>query len=251
MKLRYLVSLTIAGGLLLGACGGDDDDDDDGDSGSRAEATATTSGDATKASADGSPTVAAGKTAEPTKPSATTETADSIFDRIAAESITKTYQATYDVELDMQGQKQKGTAVVASKPPKLASQIKLTLPGSGDFVLTVIQDGTTTYFCSNFGLGGSCSKDNSLGSGGVYVKKAIDEARKGTDVKELPKQTIAGRTARCFETTPSTGASKSTFCLDEKDSIMLSFATGGVKMTATQVSNSVDDKLFELPYPVS
>ena len=50
---------------------------------------------------------------------------------------------------------------------------------------------------------------------------------------------------------PSTGASKSTFCLDEKDSIMLSFATGGVKMTATQVSNSVDDKLFELPYPVS
>ena len=85
----------------------------------------------------------------------------------------------------------------------------------------------------------------------VAVKKAIDEARKGTDVKELPKQTIAGRTARCFETAPSTGASKSTFCLDEKDSIMLSFATGGVKMTATQVSNSVDDKLFELPYPVS
>jgi hypothetical protein len=250
MKLRYLVALAAAGALVFGACGSGDDDDDDTGGNGGADATATTTGDATQTSSGGSATAAPGKTAEATKPAATAETADSLFDRLAADAITKTYQAKYDLEIDMNGVEQKGTATMASKPPKYASVMEFSL-GGAKFAFTIINDGTTPYFCSDFGAGGSCSKDEEFGGAqGVDVKKAIDEARKGKDVKEIDKRTIAGRSGRCFEATDPETNTKSTFCLDEKDSILLFFQVEGVKMTATEVKTSVDDKLFELPYPV-
>jgi hypothetical protein len=174
-----------------------------------------------------------------------------VFDRIAAESIQKTYQAKYDVEISSSGINQKGTAVFANKSPKFASTIKLNTAGV-EFAITIINDGKDTYFCNDIGAGGSCSKDSSLGqAAGVDVKKAVEEARKGNDVKELEKRTIAGRAARCFETKDPNTGSVSSFCLDEKDSITLFFNIGGVtKMTATEVTSNVDDKLFELPFPV-
>jgi len=243
-----MASLTVLA-LGLAACGGDDDDDS-GNGGNGSEPTAAS--DATKTGEQ--PTSSPGRTTEATRPPATSasEDSNSVFDRLAADSITKTYQAKYNVEFESSGQKQTGTATIASKPPKLASIINLTVAGAGEFAISVIDDGTTSYTCSNFGAGGRCSKDDSsLGTGGVDVKKAIDEARKGNDVKELPKQTIAGRNARCFEAKDAATSTTSSFCLDEKDSIMLSFQTSGVKMTATEVKTSVDEKLFELPFPVS
>lgn len=252
MKLRYLVSFAAAAALLLGACGGDDDDDDtttntDNAGESTAASDATKTGDQSGDSATKAPEPT--KAGEPTK-AATSETADSVFDRLASQAAMATYQAKYDVAISFSGQAQKGTATFASKAPKFAGVIKL--PDLGDISVSLINDGTNSYTCTNFGAGGTCSKDNTLTGGGIDVKKALDEAKNGKDVKEIAKRTIAGRSARCFEATDSSTGTQMTFCLDEKDSITLYSKIGDtVEMTATEVSTSVDDKLFELPYPVN
>lgn len=248
MKLRYFFALTLAGAVVLGACGGDDDDS--GGNSNKGDATQSTNGsDATKASSE--PT----KAGDATKPAgnATADDAASIFDKLAAEGTAKTYQASYDMELTASGQTQKGTATLASKPPKLATVVsfaaaQLTLK------MSIITDGKDTYTCTDFGAGGSCSKEAGVDDNltkGFDVQKAIKEARGNSEIKEIDKRTIAGKSSRCFQTTDKSDGTVTTFCLDEKDSIMTYMEVGGVtKLTATKVSTSVDDKLFELPYPV-
>lgn len=252
LKLRYLLSLSLAGALLLGACGGDDDDDT-GDDSPNGDATSTVASDATKTSDQ--PTTASGdKTAEATKPAATPspESANSTLEKLALEAVKSTYQAKYDIEIAFSGETQKGTAVFANKAPKFASIITLTAAGAGSIKLSVINDGTATYVCSDFGLGGNCSKDTSDIAAGADVKKALEEATKGRQVKEVGGRTIAGRSARCFEATDTTTNSVTTYCIDSKDSIMLALETSGaMKLTATEVESSVDEKLFELPFPVN
>lgn len=249
--------LTLAGALVFGACGGDDDDGS-ADNGTPDSATKSANGsDATKASAD--PTRGASDATRPTgdatKPAAspTVEDAGSVFDRLAGDGIKKTYQASYDMEITAAGTTQKGTAVMASKPPKLAT--KVTFSG-GDFKgsFAIITDGTDTYTCTDFGIGGSCTRssgvDDSL-TRGLDLQKAIKEARGNSEIKEVQKRTIAGKSSRCFETRSKTDGSVTTFCLDEKDSIMTYVEIGGItKLTATSISSSVDDKSFELPFPV-
>lgn len=251
MKLRYLFGLTLACALLLGACGGDDDDG--GNTKTNGGATEKTKGsDATKASSGPA------KLGDPTKaPEAGNTPLDdtaSIFDKLASQATAKTYQGTYDMELNTGGKTQKGKAVLASKPPRLATRIEFT---EGEFKgsLALIVDRTDTIICTDFGFGGSCTKSagvDPLTSGaGLDIQKAIKESRSNSDVKELPKKTIAGRSSRCFEAKDKGTGTVSTFCLDEKDSIMTYMEIGGVtKMTATQISTSVDDRLFDLPFPV-
>ncbi|MEO8541498.1 MAG: hypothetical protein ABI577_17275 [bacterium] len=246
MKLRYLFALTAVGALLLGACGGDDDDD----------TSTTPSGDATQAAPAGSDATKA--SSEPTKAgtSATKapDDAASIFDKLTSDTTKKTYQATYDIEITAGGTVQKGTSVIASKPPKLATKITLTGTGfSGGF--SVITDGTNTITCTDFGAGGQCTKsagvDATVSGGGIDLQKTIKEAKANKDVKELDKRTIAGRSSRCFQATDTASGTVSTFCVDEKDSVMTYIEIGGTtKLTATQISTSVDDKLFDPPFPV-
>ncbi|MGE3073451.1 MAG: hypothetical protein AB7N24_05105 [Dehalococcoidia bacterium] len=253
MKLRYLLSLSLVGVLLLGACGGDDDDNSSGDdNGTQATTTSTSPSDATKASEQ--PTTAA----QTPKAGATSasNSALSDFQKLAGDALKKSYQVTYDVELSLNGQVQNGTATYANKPPKFAAIVAITAAGAaGNIKLSVIADGTDTYVCTDFGIGGSCSKDNgSEGpAAGLDIQKSLEDATSGKNVTEVDKRTIAGRSARCFETTdPTDPTSKSTYCIDSKDSIMLAFETGGgLKMTAKDVKTSVDDKLFELPFPVN
>lgn len=249
MKLRHFFMLTLAGALIFGACGGDDDDDS-GDNGAKDQATQPTgASDATKASAD--PT----KGSDATKPaaSATTEDAGSVFERLAGDGIKKTYQASYDMEITSAGSTQKGTAVMASKPPKLATRVTFS-GGAFKGSLAIITDGKDTYTCTDFGVGGSCTKSSGVDdqlTKGFDVQKAVKEARSNSEIKELQKRTIAGKSSRCFETKSKTDGSVTTFCLDEKDSIMTFMEIGGItKLTATDISTNVDDKNFELPFAV-
>jgi hypothetical protein len=141
---------------------------------------------------------------------------------------------------------------VAAKSPKFASIISLVAPGAGTIKLSIINDGTATYLCTDFGVGGNCSKDSDDIASGADVKKALEEATEGREVKEVGGRTIAGRSARCFEATDTATKSVTTYCIDSKDSIILALETDGVmKMTATKVGSSVDEKLFELPYTVN
>ncbi len=252
LKLRYLLSLSLVGVLLLGACGGDDDDDSGGDdNGAQATATSNSPSDATKTSDQ--PTTAAGtpKAGNTSAPSS----ASAEFQKLAGDALKKTYQVTYDVEIPFSGQAQKGTAVYANKPPKFAAIISLTAAGAGNIKLSVITDGANSYVCTDFGLGGNCSKESGSDSlaDGLDIKKSLEDATTGKDVKEVEKRTIAGRSARCFEVgEPSGSAASTTYCIDGKDSIMLAFeSSGSIKMSATDVKTSVDDKLFELPFPVN
>lgn len=256
VKFRHLFALTLAGALIFGACGGDDDDS--GDTGSKDQPTQSSNGsDATKTSSEptktsSEPTKSSGDATKPAA-TATAEDAGSVFERLAGDGIKKTYQATYDMEITLNGQTQKGVAVMASKPPKLAT--KVTFSGAefkGTFA--TITDGKDTFTCTDFGIGGSCSKeagvDNAL-TKGFDVQKAVKEARTNSEVKEVQKRTIAGKSSRCFETKSKTDGSVTTFCLDEKDSIMTSMEIGGVtKLTATNITSTVDEKLFEPPFPV-
>lgn len=250
LKLRTLFALTLAGALIIGACGGDDDDS--GNNANKDEATQSPSNsDATKADAS-QPTKAAN---EPTKAAAspTTEDAGSIFDKLTSDATKKTYLADYDIEITQGSQVQKGTATLASKPPKQAMKISFSagdIKGSFSF----ITDGKDTYTCSDFGVGGTCTKsagvDDAL-TKGIDIQKALKEARSNSDIKELDKRTIAGRVSRCFEAKDKSDNSVTTFCLDEKDSIMTYAELAGTsKLTATKVSSSVDDKAFDLPFPV-
>ena len=249
LKLRYFFALTLAGALVLGACGGDDDDS--GSSGNQDQATQPAGGsNATKTSSE--PTKSSGDATKPAA-SATAEDVASVFDKLAGNGITKTYQATYDMEITTSGATQKGTAVMASKPPKLAT--KVTFGGTGFAgTFAIITDGKDTYTCTDFGAGGSCSKSSGVDDAltkGFDVQKAIKEARNNSEIKELAKRTIAGKSSRCFETKDKTDGTVTTFCLDEKDSIMTYMEVGGItKLSATNIATSVDDKLFELPYPV-
>lgn len=252
MKLRHLFALTLAGAVLFAACGGDDDDDS-GDTGAKDEATQGSGGtsDATKASAD--PTKSSGDATKPAA-SATAEDAASIFDKLAAQGTAKTYQASYDMEINASGTTQKGTAIIASKAPKLATKITFSQGEiKGSFV--IITDGKDTIVCNDFGFGGQCNKsagvDSSLNGAGIDLAKTIKEARSNSDVKELAKRTIASRASRCFEAKDKGTGTVSTFCLDEKDSIMTYMEIGGVtKLTANTISSTVDDKLFDPPFPV-
>ena len=252
MKLKHLFALTLAGAVLFGACGGDDDDS--GNNGSKDQATQSSNGsDATKVSSD--PTKASGGDAtKPPAASATTEDAASIFDKLAAQGTAKTYQASYDMEITTSGTTQKGSAIIASKAPKLATKISFSQGDvKGSFV--IISDGKDTIVCNDFGFGGQCNKsagvDSSLNGAGIDLQKTIKEARGNSDVKELAKRTIASRSSRCFEAKDKGTGTVSNFCLDEKDSIMTYMEIGGVtKLTATSISSTVDDKLFDPPFPV-
>lgn len=249
MKIRLLFSLGLAGALLLGACGSGDDDDDSADSGGN-EATATTAAhsDATKTGQE--PTRAANTAVATAAP---TESADSIFDKLIGEATKKTYQATYDVEIKADAGTMKASMTLASKAPKLATRIKFTDGELKDATMVIISDGTDTITCFDFGVGGQCTRsagvDQAL-SQGLDLKKVTDAAKQGSNVKELGSKTIAGRDSRCFEATDTNGTS--TFCIDKKDGILTSAEVAGItKMTATEIKSSVDDKLFEPPFPVS
>jgi len=256
---KSLLALTLAGALIFGACGGDDDDS--GDNGSKDEATQPANSDATKTSSE--PTKASGDATKPsgdaTKPAAnpTTEDAGSIFDRLATEGEAKTYQASYDFEFrgGDTGGMQKGSAIIASKPPKYATKLTFSV-GDMKSSFTIIVDGKDTITCTDFGVGGQCHKsagvDDGLNGRGIDIKKALNEAKKNADVKDAGKRTIAGQSSRCFEAKDKTTSDVTTFCIAEKDSIMTYMeVSGSVKMTATEISSRVDEKLFEPPFPVN
>ena len=251
LKLRYLLSLSLVGVLLLGACGGDDDD---ASSKTPNDAAASpVASDATKTSDQ--PTTAPGTTAEPTKPGAASGSSNSDFDKLAKEALSKNYEGTYDLELTVNDTVQKGTAIYAIKSPKFVSKLSLDAGALGSIKFTVINDGKDVYTCTDVGTGGKCSKDTStLGTApdGVNIQKAIQEATNGQEIKEVDKRTIIGRTARCFEARDPGSSDATTYCFDSKDSSLLALEiSGDMKMTATKISTSVDDKLFELPYPVN
>lgn len=249
MKLRYLLSLSLIGALLLGACGGDDDDS------GGAKATSTTSSDTTRTAEQPTTAGSSDKTAEATQPGSAVGTSNSDFDKLAKEALSKNFEGTYDVELSLGGTPQKGTAIYAIKSPKFASKISLDAGTLGKLQFTVINDGKDVYTCTDIGTGGKCSKDTStLGTApdGVNIQKAIQEATAGQDVKEVDKRTIIGRAARCFDAKDPDSADTTTYCFDSKDASLLALEiSGSMKMTATKISSSVDDKLFDLPYPVN
>ena len=82
-------------------------------------------------------------------------------------------------------------------------------------------------------------------------------SKDGTSVKSVAGQTIAGRSAKCYEATSPTG--KGTICLDSKNGMLLLIDGSDTKngkttktvFKAKEATDSPSDADFNPPYPVT
>lgn len=235
-----LMALALAGALTAAACGGDDDSGDNGGNGAGGETTQTAGGSTPSGGTGGSATSTAGN--------------DSPVSDLLADASDKTYRVSYEVAFTVDGKTQEGKMTFAQKPPKNLMSISIT--GSEDFEeLAMIDDGKDSFTCFKSGDSGQCLK--SLGAGGLGenftlfdMKKVTQRVKEDKNVKEVSGQKIAGRDSRCFEGTFDETNEKSTVCIDKRDGIMTLVESPSTRLKATEISDKVDDKLFEPPYPV-
>lgn len=241
MKLRMLMTLALAGMLTAAACGGDDDSGDDTANGSGGESTQAAGGNGTPSS---------GNSGSATPGTSGNDPVSSLL----ADASDKTYSVTYQVEFTIEGKTQKGEMTFAQEPPK--NVMKIAISGSEDFdELIMIDDGKDSFTCFKSGDSGQCLK--SLGAGGLGenftlfdMKKVTQRVKEDKNVKEVSSQKIAGRDSRCFEGTFDETNEKSTVCIDKRDGILTLVESKSTKVKATAISDKVDGKLFEPPYPV-
>lgn len=241
MKFRMLMTLALAGMLTAAACGGDDDDSGD-------DAANGGGGEATQTAGEGTPSGGNGGSATPAA-----DDDDPVSD-LLADASDKTYRVTYEVAFTEDGATQEGEMTFAQKPPKSLMQIAIS--GSEDFEeLAMIDDGTDSYTCFKSGDSGQCLK--SLGADGLGenftlfdMKKVTQRVKEDKSIKEVSGQKIAGRDSRCFEGTFDETGEQSTVCIDKRDGILTFIESESTKIKATEISDKVDDKLFEPPYPV-
>lgn len=240
MKLRMLMTLALAGILTAAACGGDDDSGDD---------TANNpGGEITKAAGKGTPSSGNGGSATPG--SGGSDPVSSLL----ADASDKTYSVTYKVAFTIDGKTQEGEMTFAQEPPK--SVMKIAISGSEDFdELIMIDDGKDSFTCFKSGDSGQCLK--SLGAGGLSenftlfdMKKVTQRVKEDKNVKEVSSQKIAGRDSRCFEGAFDETNEQSTVCIDKRGGILTLVESKSTTVKATAISDKVDGKLFEPPYPV-
>ena len=171
-------------------------------------------------------------------------------------NFTVSYQMT---ETSSAGKVTNGTMAIAIKGGKSSFKLGGALFGAqGEF--TVIDDGTNSFMCtaqpqkqclkSKSGSGGAAAAFLTAFQPDNIIKQLTKD---GGSVKQVGDQTIAGRSAKCYEGKDSTG--QGTICIDKKDNVMLS-AEGTnsdgskTKLVATQVGGSPSDSDFTPPYPV-
>lgn len=272
MKLRnfLLVPALAVTMLTMAACGGDDDDDAGTDPTATTAATST-SDEATTASgtSTSAPTTPGGDaTTEPTTASGGSPTstggnsgdgnltgsgADELR-ALAADLSKKTYTVTYEFTEGTEDDLTTGSLTLYQKPPKSATSYSTDAE-----VFTIIDDGVNSWICSkNTGdEEGSCLKSETTGSlttaAAFDLDSALDDLEFNLNVTEEGDEKIGGRDAACF-TIEEEGFEESRACFDKKDGFLLLLdqtddAGGKYEIRATNVSNSVDDSVFEPMYP--
>ncbi len=170
-------------------------------------------------------------------------------------NFTVSYQMT---ETTSAGKVTNGTMAIAIKGGKSSFKLNGTLFGAqGDLV--IIDDGTNSFLCTAQQKQCLKSKSGTGGAAGAFLTaftpdKIIQEiTSSGGTIKQVGDQTIAGRSAKCYQGSGASG--QGTICIDKKDNVMLS-AEGTnsdgskTKLVATQIGGSPSDSDFTPPYPV-
>lgn len=250
MKRYWIVGLAAIALVALGAaaCG----DDDDSSKKPAAEATKTDGGASKEA------------TKEATK-GATKEATRSSNDGLAAlqkaaKDLSKlTYKVSYEISgTDAQTGKIAGTFTLASKPPKSLFGISGDF-GQGEGTFLVIDDGTSSFLCTESDGEKSCLKSKSSGAGATELPTifSVDDLMKsiGDDstasVKEAQGQKIAGKDGKCFDVKSKEGDGM--ICFSSDGLVLLidgQFEGSRITLKAKEASGSPTDKDFEPPYPV-
>ena len=254
----WIPAVAFAALLVLGsACG------DDGSSSSSATAASSPS-----AASSGPSTSASG--AKGTAPNASTAVTSGLADLQKAAQDLKVidYEVVYDSSItDAKGASTTGSMTLAHKGVKSLISIDGSFTGSGAAgKTTIIDDGTSTFVCTDQGTkvcqqsksSGATAANPFLGLATAFSADNLVSAfsKNGYDVKSVSGQSIAGRSAKCYEATGPTGSG--TICLDSKNGMMLLIdgadtTKGQTKKTvfkATRATDSPSDDVFTPPYPV-
>ena len=244
--------------LLAAACG--DDDSTKSPAGSTntpgiGSTSAATSADSAKGTSTAPSPAAAGGIADLQKASKDLKLAN--------------YRVTYETTItDAKGAAPSGTMTMAHKGTKSLIVIDGAVfgedPKSGK--ITIIDDGTSTFMCTEQGEK-TCLKSKSIGAAsnpllGLATAFSAENlvsrfSKDGTSVKSVAGQTIAGRSAKCYEATGPTG--KGTICLDSKNGMLLLIDGSDTKngkttkevFKAKEATDSPSDADFNPPYPVT
>ena len=167
------------------------------------------------------------------------------------------FKLSYDMtQTDTSGAATKGTMEFSSKGNK--SYFKMTgLTGASTGAYIIIDDGTNSFVCMDQPTKQCLKSASSAGAGSIadafQPTNILNElSASGGKFKQVGDQTIAGRSAKCYQGSDTSGSG--TACIDKKDSVLLlvdSTQSDGSKMTlkATQVG-SASDSDFTPPYTV-
>jgi hypothetical protein len=232
-----MVALLAALPIALVACGGDDDSGAK-DNGSATSSTGASSSATLAATKSGS----TGSTATKSSGGGSSGDAANLKDLIE-KSKSQTYQITYTAT-DSDGE---SSWIVAQKSGKTYTSINQK--GGENAGLTVlIDDGKSSYICQKDADNpdGGCFKTAS--SADDENSPNADDGFDDTNVKEIAGKKIAGRDARCFQSQDADNPGTS--CVDKSTGAFLAGDSPDLKVTATNYSTSVDDKVFTPPYKV-
>lgn len=235
MPKRFLpAALALLLAIAAAGCGGGDD------SGS----SSTPSGGTPAATAT-IPATQTGRTTTAASPSpAATGAADlpAELQRAAREAANARYTANYTITQEGQ----QSEAVIAQDPPKF--YLSGTVEGS-TFIL--ISDGTATYTCFKTGATGTCFKGEAVpGTSFLNPGEIVDSVDTASSYKKLDDRKIAGVDSTCWEVTVTDLQGTATMCIGKSIPVVTYVEGSGLKMELKSLSQGVDGKLFEPPFPV-
>ena len=254
----WVAAIALATALLLAAACGDDNSTkspaDSANTPGTGSTSAATSADGAKGTSTASSPAAAGGIADLQKASKDLKLAD--------------YRVTYETMItDAKGAAPSGTMTMAHKGTKSLIVIDGAFgEDAKSGKITIINDGTSTFMCTEQGEK-TCLKSKSTGAAsnpllGFATAFSAENlvstfSKDGTSVKSVAGQTIAGRSAKCYEATGPTG--KGTICLDSKNGMLLLIDGSDTKdgkttktvFKAKEATDSPSDADFNPPYPVT
>ncbi len=176
------------------------------------------------------------------------------------------YHVSYDSTItDASGSPSSGSITMSHKGNKSLMAIDGTFGGSPQKVI-IIDDGTSTFVCTDQGGQKTCLKTKSggtapnpfLGLTNAFKADTLVSAfsKDGWDVKSIAGQKIAGRDAKCYSAKGPDGSG--TVCLDSQNGMLLlldgtNTVNGKEQKTnfkAKEATDSPPDADFNPPYPV-
>jgi hypothetical protein len=243
-----LAALAIGASLTFVACGGDD-------STSNTKTASTTAGDTKTDSPTTTGAAAATTTTGGSGSAQVTGSGADALKNLAKDLSKKTYQVSYDLETtSADGKTTKNSITLSQKPPKTATSFSSGAAAGGSFV--IINDGTNTLTCSGTASAGQCSKaktdpSSPFAGNGFSLDKTLQGLTDSVNITETDGRKVAGADSRCF-TIKQSASADSLACFSKSDGIATYVENKGTtgtltKITATKISNSVDDSAFAAP----